>query len=97
MADRVWAWCDKTGARGRTVTVKIKWADFAQSTRCRTMAAPIGTRDELARTSVDLLCAVLPLPKGVRLVGVALSHFLQQPGPEDEGELPFDQAGEASR
>jgi hypothetical protein len=28
MADDVWAWCEKTNARGRTVTVKIKWADF---------------------------------------------------------------------
>jgi DNA polymerase-4 len=31
MADDVWAWCEKTGARARTVTVKIKWADFQQS------------------------------------------------------------------
>src|SRR5580698_8779297 len=35
MADDVWAWCEKTGERGRTVTVKIKWADFQQSTRSR--------------------------------------------------------------
>jgi DNA polymerase-4 len=33
MADDVWAWCEKTGARGRTVTVKVKWDDFQQSTR----------------------------------------------------------------
>jgi DNA polymerase-4 len=31
MADDVWAWCEKTGERGRTVTVKVKWADFQQS------------------------------------------------------------------
>ena len=28
MANDVWAWCEKTNSRGRTVTVKIKWADF---------------------------------------------------------------------
>ena len=28
MADDVWTWCEKANARGRTVTVKIKWADF---------------------------------------------------------------------
>lgn len=33
MADDVWAWCEKTGRRARTVTVKIKWADFQQATR----------------------------------------------------------------
>ena len=36
MADDVWSWCERTGARGRTVTVKIKWADFQQCTRSRT-------------------------------------------------------------
>ena len=33
VADDVRAWCEKTGGRGRIVTVKIKWADFQQSTR----------------------------------------------------------------
>ena len=28
MADDVCTWCEKANARGRTVTVKIKWADF---------------------------------------------------------------------
>jgi DNA polymerase IV len=28
MADDVWAWCEKSDCRGRTVTVKIKWANF---------------------------------------------------------------------
>ena len=28
MADEVWTWCEKANSRGRTVTVKIKWADF---------------------------------------------------------------------
>jgi DNA polymerase IV len=30
MADDVWAWCDKAMAFGRTVTVKVKFADFRQ-------------------------------------------------------------------
>ena len=37
MAGDVWAWCEKTGFRARTVTVKIKWADFRQSTRSRSL------------------------------------------------------------
>jgi len=28
VAHNVWDWCEKTGERGRTVTVKVKWADF---------------------------------------------------------------------
>ena len=30
-ANGVWAWCEKANSRGRTVTVKIKWADFQLS------------------------------------------------------------------
>src|SRR6266571_2277462 len=33
MADEVWAWCEKAQTFGRTVTVKIKYADFRQATR----------------------------------------------------------------
>ena len=47
MADDVWAWCEKTNARGRTVTVKIKWADFQISTRSRSMEMTIQTREKL--------------------------------------------------
>jgi nucleotidyltransferase/DNA polymerase involved in DNA repair len=30
MADQVWTWCEKANAFGRTVTIKIKYADFRQ-------------------------------------------------------------------
>jgi DNA polymerase IV len=34
-ADEVWDWCEKAPAFGRTVTVKIKFADFTIATRSR--------------------------------------------------------------
>ena len=49
MADDVGAWCEKANARGRTVTVKIKWADFQISTRSRSMATTIQTQEKLHR------------------------------------------------
>jgi DNA polymerase-4 len=76
MADDVWAWCEKTGARGRTVTVKIKWADFQQSTRSQSMATPVDSRAKLHEASLGLIRSVLPAPKGIRLVGVTLSNFM---------------------
>jgi DNA polymerase-4 len=75
MADDVWAWCEKNGRRGRTVTVKIKWADFQQTTRSRSLAQPIESRAQLHEASLVLIDSVLPAPKGVRLVGVTLSNF----------------------
>jgi DNA polymerase-4 len=85
MADDVWAWCEKTRALGRTVTVKIKYADFQQATRSRTFNAAITTQDALRTAAVHLLRTVYPLSKGIRLVGVTLSSF------EDRDEAASEQ------
>jgi DNA polymerase-4 len=75
MADDVWAWCEKTQSFGRTVTVKIKYADFQQSTRSRSVPAPVADQATLRQISIDLIRSVFPLDKGIRLVGVTLSNF----------------------
>jgi len=75
VADEVWRWCEKTDASGRTVTVKVKYADFRQVTRSRTFAVPIATRSTLHGSAVDLVRTVFPLRMGVRLLGVTLSNL----------------------
>lgn len=75
MADEVWAWCEKANRFGRTVTVKIKYADFQQATRSRTVAAPVTDRTTLHRISIDLVRSVFPPAKGIRLLGVTMSGF----------------------
>ena len=75
MADDVWAWCEKTNCRGRTVTVKIKWANFQISSRSRSIETPIETRDKLHELALELIRTVFPPQKGIRLVGVTLSNF----------------------
>ncbi len=84
MADDVWAWCEKTSARARTVTVKIKWADFQQATRSRSLPAPITDQETLRQTSLDLIRSVYPPRLGIRLVGVTLSNFDQAIALKDE-------------
>jgi len=83
MADDVWDWCEKSGRRGRTVTVKIKWADFQQSTRSQSFPRMLETRDQLHAASLGLIRSIFPPPKGIRLVGVTLSNLeaaTEQPG-----------------
>ncbi len=94
MADDVWAWCEKARAFGRTVTVKVKFADFHQVTRSRSFQAPIARHDLLRQTSVDLVRTVLPAAKGVRLIGVTVSNFDQRPTTTTE-ELPLFGLSEA--
>lgn len=79
MADDVWAWCEKTGRFGRTVTVKIKYADFRQATRSRTLPTPIASRDTIRGISLGLVRTVFPPARGIRLVGVTVSGFERNP------------------
>jgi DNA polymerase IV len=81
MADDVWDWCEKTGRRGRTVTVKIKWSDFQQSTRSQSVPRAIDSRARLQNVSLDLVRSVFPPARGVRLVGVTLSNFARGEDP----------------
>ena len=88
MAGDVWAWCEKTGFRARTVTVKIKWADFQQSTRSRSLEEPIDSQGRLNEVATTLIRSTFPPEKGVRLIGVTLSNF-RSPEARGEAELPF--------
>jgi len=80
MADDVWNWCDKAQAFGRTVTVKVKFADFRQITRSKSFASVVRTQELLRQTSRELIGLVLPPEKGIRLVGVTVSNFETEPG-----------------
>jgi len=73
--EKVWRYCEGTRIRGRTVTLKVKYADFHQITRSRTGAASIATQAELEQVSVALLGPVFPVQKGIRLLGVTLSSL----------------------
>ncbi|RTE93425.1 DNA polymerase IV [Bradyrhizobium sp. LVM 105] len=85
LVDKVWRHCEATGNRGRTVTLKIKFADFEIITRSRSVAAPVGGRDDLERLACGLLEAEMPLGKRVRLLGVSLSSL--QVGGDSEPQL----------
>ena len=87
MADDVWGWCEKTGARARTVTVKIKWADFQQATRSRSLPTAVNSRAQLHESSLALIRSVLPAAKGIRLVGVTLSNVVTGDAPPPELSL----------
>ena len=84
--DKVWRYCEATRIRGRTVTLKVKYADFQQITRSRTGAASVATQAELEQISLALLGPVFPAPKGIRLLGVTLSS-LGETQEKAEGQL----------
>jgi DNA polymerase-4 len=71
--DKVWSRMESTGAKGRTVTLKLKFSDFTQITRARSMPAPVADRDACEAIVLDLLRDAYPLKLSVRLVGFTMS------------------------
>lgn len=69
----VWERIEKNEARGRTVTLKIKYADFQQITRSHSLERWVEGKDEFAEIGHALLDALLPAEQGVRLLGLTLS------------------------
>ena len=85
LVDKVWRHCEATGNRGRTMTLKIKFADFEIITRSKSVTAAVANRDDLERLACGLLEVEMPLPKRVRLLGVSLSAL--QAGDDAEPQL----------
>ncbi|MDF7776953.1 DNA polymerase IV [Sphingomonas sp. AOB5] len=81
-ADSVWDWCERTGGRGRTVTVKARYSDFRIVTRSRTLGSPVNDRETLHQVSLALVRSLYPLRLGIRLIGVTLSTFEEAEAPE---------------
>lgn len=81
---KVWSRCREAGVTGRTVTVKIKFADLSRITRSRSLPEPVRDADDLARVAGEILSDAFPAPIGVRLLGVTLSSLCDpdaaQPG-----------------
>ena len=73
--EEVWEFCQRTGILGRTITLKVKFADFQQITRSRSTVEAIASHAVLERLGRELVEALFPLPKGVRLLGVSLSNL----------------------
>lgn len=89
LIDKVWRHCDDKGARGRTVTLKVKFNDFEIITRSRSLPVAVSSRAELERLSVALLQNEMPLPKPVRLLGVSISSLQGDEQPESQLGLPI--------
>ena len=82
-----WQRIRHNGVRGRTVTLKVKFADFRQLTRSRSCEHEL-SQQEFAAIARELLAQLLPVPLGVRLLGLTLSGLAGV-----DSEQPERQAG----
>ncbi|MEN9443808.1 MAG: hypothetical protein RIS47_698, partial [Bacteroidota bacterium] len=73
VVETLWRRLDQSNYRGRTLTLKVKFADFEQITRSYTQIETINDIAELRQSAADLLTSV-ELTKGVRLIGLSVSN-----------------------
>jgi DNA polymerase-4 len=86
--EKVWRASDKMRLYGRTVTLKVKYADFRQITRSHTEPMPLIAQSDFERRARALLAPVFPAEKGVRLLGLTISGF--DAPVEDEAQLRLE-------
>ena len=78
LIEKVWGYCQANGIGAKTVTLKVKYADFTQITRSKTVPAPLPAIADLEEIVDLLLSPIFPPRKGVRLLGVTLSSLERQ-------------------
>jgi DNA polymerase-4 len=88
LAEQVFQGLNKHKLQGKTITIKVKYADFTQVTRAKTLAKPI--TQTMALTCVgELLGKTDAGKRPVRLVGLTISKF----EPEEQAKADHLQLG----
>jgi DNA polymerase-4 len=104
LADRIGARLRAKALAGRTITVRVRFADLRSVTRSITLSAPVSATRALAEIAEDLVRGVLADHSGERtisLLAIAVSHLeapaimqLELPlGLADEGRRPGTKKG----
>jgi DNA polymerase-4 len=88
ISGKVWGYCEGSGIRGRTVTLKVKFANFQIITRSRAGQMQVRTRGELEELGNSLLEPLFPVARGIRLLGISLSSLAAEQAEQPELSLP---------
>ncbi|MCH8883535.1 MAG: DNA polymerase IV [SAR324 cluster bacterium] len=75
-----------SGVKGRTVTLKVRFADFHTITRSRTLDQFTDEAATIRAQAEGLLAGCLNLEEPVRLLGVSLSNLDNQPEEAEAGD-----------
>jgi DNA polymerase-4 len=77
IAGYAWARIERAEVSGRTVTLKVKFADFTNITRSRSFTEPVPDQMAFMEAGQALLSALHPVPKGIRLLGLGLHNLIE--------------------
>jgi len=77
IAGYAWDRIERAGVAGRTVTLKVKYSDFTIITRSKSFAAPVEGKAAFEQAGRQLLVALFPVPRGIRLLGLGLHNLAE--------------------
>ena len=80
VAHLAWQRIERSGAKGRTVTLKVKFADFTLITRSKSFPLPIADETSFTAAGQALLAALFPIPRGIRLLGLGIHAIAAEHG-----------------
>lgn len=90
ISEKVWRHYERLSLHGRTVTLKVKFADFRIITRSRSLPVPVADFEELEWLGNALLAPLFPIEKGIRLLGITISSLgTGEPEAETQLALPM--------
>jgi DNA polymerase-4 len=94
LSDRVTRRMRAAGAGGRTVTLRLRFADYSRASRSLTLATATSSSETIAATARTLLGRAMPLieQRGLTLIGIAIAGLDCGAGAV-QLELPLDGAG----
>jgi DNA polymerase-4 len=78
VAGYAWQRIERSEVKGRTVTLKVKFGDFTQITRSKSFPQPVPDSVAFEAAGQTLLEALLPVPKGIRLLGLGLHSMVEE-------------------
>jgi len=78
IADELFRRIDSSKQHGRTLTLKVKFADFNQITRSKTLFYYITTKTQLYNTALDLLEIAKLQFSQIRLLGLTVSNLYNE-------------------
>ena len=82
VAGYAWQRIERSEVKGRTITLKVKFGDFTQITRSKSLPAAVPDFTSFEAIGQALLEALLPVPKGIRLLGLGLHSMVEEDASE---------------
>jgi len=78
VAGYAWQRIERSEVQGRTVTLKVKYTDFSMITRSKSFTSPVPDFASFECAGQALLDALLPVSKGIRLLGLGLHSIIEE-------------------